>query len=267
MYAQLNNHKIHYTTEGKGKALVLLHGFTESLDIWKDFSASLSKIYQVICIDLPGHGKSDYLGEIHSMESMAEIVKKVIDVEKITECVICGHSMGGYVTLSFAEKYPKYIKGLCLFHSTAFEDTEEGKAKRAKAIEIIEKNHQSFICSFIPDLFAPSNRKLLEKEINILIENARNMSKQAIIASQQGMMERKNMLHILENADYPVLFIAGKQDTRIPFEKITDQIILPKVSYSLLLHNAAHMGYLEDHNRTLSAIKHLLEESFKVLIS
>jgi pimeloyl-ACP methyl ester carboxylesterase len=258
------NATIHYTEEGKinQHAVIFLHGFTESLDIWDDFSAELSVDFKVICIDLPGHGKSDCIAESHTMELMADVVKAVLDKENIEECVMIGHSMGGYVTLAFAEKFPGMMKGLGLFHSSALPDTPEGKINRAKAIEAIEKNHAGFVMNFIPDLFAPANRKVLENEIKLLIEKANTMTTEAIIASQKGMMERQDRRYILEKADYPVLFIAGKQDTRVPYEKVLEQIALPKDSLALMLHEIAHMGYLEARDKTIYAVKCFVEGAY-----
>lgn len=258
------NATIHYTIEGKlhQHTIVFLHGFTESLDIWDDFSAELSVDFKVICIDLPGHGKSECIAEIHTMELMADIVKAVLGKENVEECVMIGHSMGGYVTLAFAEKFPDMMKGLGLFHSSALPDTPEGKVNRAKAIEAIEKNHASFVMNFIPDLFAAANRKILESEINSLVEQANTMSREAIIAAQKGMLERQDKRHILEKADYPVLFIAGKQDTRVPYEKVLEQIALPKDTIALLLHDIAHMGYLEARDKTIYAVKCFVEGAY-----
>lgn len=259
-----NNSRIHYTVEGKLKqyTIVLLHGFTESLDIWDDFSAELSVDYRVICIDLLGHGKSACISKAHSMELMADIVKAVFDKEAVHKCVMIGHSMGGYIALAFAEKYPDLIKGLGLFHSSAFPDTPEGKANRVKAIEAIEKNHSSFIMNFIPDLFAPAFRETLKNEISAMVEEARLMTKEAIIAAQLGMMERSDKRNVLANAAFPVLFIAGKLDTRIPFEKVLEMIAIPKDSTALLLHDIAHMGYLESRDKTLYAVKCFVEGAF-----
>ncbi|MFA5782798.1 MAG: alpha/beta hydrolase [Bacteroidales bacterium] len=261
-FIKYNSVNIHYKTEGKGDALVLLHGFTESLEIWDDFSAELSLFFKVICVDLPGHGSSDCIGESHTMELMADVVKTVLDEENMKECVMIGHSMGGYIALAFAEKHPAYMKGLGLFHSSALPDTPEGKANRTRAIEVIEKNHTEFVMNFIPDLFAPANRKPLEKEINVLVEKAQTMSKQAIIAAQRGMMERRDMQYVLKNADYPVLFIAGKQDTRVPYNKVLEQIVLPKDTTALLLHDIAHMGYLEARDKTIYAVKCFVDGAY-----
>jgi pimeloyl-ACP methyl ester carboxylesterase len=151
------------------------------------------------------------------------------------------------------------MQGLGLFHSSALPDTQEGKINRAKAIEAIGKNHSGFVMNFIPDLFAPCHRKPLKKKIDILIDKAIEMSKQSIIASQRGMMERGDKRDVLKKAIYPVLFIAGKQDTRIPFEKVLEQIVLPKDTVALLLHDIAHMGYLEARDKTIYAVKCFVE--------
>ena len=257
MEITFRNSKINYTVEGKlnHNTVVFLHGFTESLEIWDEFSAELSLDYKVICIDLPGHGRSDCIDNIHTMNLMADCVKEVLNEEKTDNCIVIGHSMGGYVTLAFAEKYSEFMKGLGLFHSSALADTPEGKANRVKTIEVIENNHNKFIMNFIPDLFTPSSRTTLKKEIDILINNAQKMSKQAIIAALRGMMERNDMTHVLKNANYPVLFIAGKQDSRVPFNKILEQIALPKDSFSVLMHDVAHMGYLEASEKTIYSVK------------
>lgn len=250
-----NESPVNYTITGKGPTLVLLHGFTESLDIWTHFANELSSDFRVICIDLPGHGKSACIGEVHTMELMAECVKYILDKQQINECVMIGHSMGGYVTLAFAEKYSNMLKGIGLFHSSAMPDTPEGKLNRARAIEFINSNHIGFIGSFIPDLFAPENRERLKNEIEQLVVVARQMSKESIIASQKGMMERKDQRELLKTLDIPFLFIAGKKDSRVPFEKVLEQIALPKDCVSLFLENIAHMGYLEAPEKTLYAIK------------
>ena len=256
-----NNSRIHYAVEGKlnQHTVVFLHGFTETLEIWDDFSAELSVDFKVICIDLPGHGGSDCVGDTHSMELMADLVKAVLDKENVEKCVIIGHSMGGYVTLAFAEKFPHYLRGLGLFHSSSFSDTPQGKISRAKTIEAIENNHTEFIMSFIPDLFASGNRKLLEDEISNLIQKANAMSRQSIVAAQKGMMVREDRRSILENACFPVLFIAGKQDTRVTFDVILQQLAMPNDTVALLLHDIAHMGYLEARDKTLYAVKCFVE--------
>ena len=110
--------KIAFKVKGKGRAIVLLHGFLESSEIWSGYAEKLSRVYKVVLIDLPGHGQSDCFGYVHRMELMAQSVKAVLDSLHLRRYILVGHSMGGYVSLAFAGLYAENMKGMVLFHST-----------------------------------------------------------------------------------------------------------------------------------------------------
>src|ERR1041384_7943248 len=102
-----------------------------------------------------------------SMEGMAEVLKIIFDKENIqvsdsefppsaSGAVLIGHSMGGYITLAFVEKYSNYLSAFGLFHSTAFPDTEEKKITRSKGIEFIKEHGAfEFLKTSTPNLFSP----------------------------------------------------------------------------------------------------------------
>lgn len=253
--------EIHFTKEGQGNTIVLLHGFMESLQIWKDFSHELSANFNVICIDLPGHGESECISDVHSMDLLADVVKQIVDSLRISSFVLIGHSMGGYVSLQFAYQYPAMLKGLCLFHSHALADTEEAKFNRDRTCEIVKKNRKSFISQFIPDLFAEENVKKFAEEIRILQTQVKNMKSEAIIAALIGMKLRENKLHVLTDLKIPILFILGKKDSRVSVQQAMAQAILPEHSEVLLL-DIGHMGYIEARNETLFTIRSFAEKCF-----
>ncbi|MEI6122205.1 MAG: alpha/beta hydrolase [Bacteroidota bacterium] len=261
-YINFRGKKIHYTADGKGEAIVLVHGFTESLAIWNEFSKRLSENYQVVCIDLPGHGLSDCVAEIHTMELMAECVVTILESLKINKSVIVGHSMGGYVSLAFAEKFSEMLKGLCLFHSSAYADNSEVKQNRYRTNEVIKEHHQNFLSSFIPSLFAPKNQEKYASEIAALVDSSKKMSADGVIACNCGMAKRSDRCHVLKNLKIPVLFIAGKLDSRIPFDKVLEQIAMPNDTVALLLGDIAHMGYIEAKEKTYYAVKTFVDGCF-----
>ena len=119
------NTKISYTDQGKGTAVVLLHGFLENQSMWKAFIPELVKKHRIITIDLLGHGETECLGYVHTMEDQADMVHHVLHELKIRKAVLIGHSMGGYVALAFAELYPDNVKGIVLQNSTSRADSEE----------------------------------------------------------------------------------------------------------------------------------------------
>ena len=246
---------IHYKVEGKGNAVVLLHGFLESLEMWDAFAAVLAQDHTIIRIDLPGFGKSESIGKTHTMELMADSVKAVFDQEQLERVVMAGHSMGGYTALAFADMYPEHLAGLCLFHSQAADDTEEAKANRERTIKVVEQDHTGFISGFIPDLFAPENVQKFKTEIESLKNSARLTRKEGIIAALRGMKLRTEKLTLLKKLDIPVLFIAGKKDKRIPVATIMEQALLPHHSEVLLLEDVGHMGYVEAEKETREALR------------
>lgn len=245
---------IAYTVSGEGNVLVLLHGFLESKNIWNDFVTLLEKQFQVVCIDLPGHGESDCIGYVHEMEMNAEVVYAVLQQLQIKSCVMAGHSMGGYTTLAFAEKYPELLKGICLFHSTALPDSEEKKRDRDRTINIVKKDAMTFIRAVIPNLFAPVNKEKYKVEIDDLIADAAQMPTQGIIATLEGMKIRKDRTPVLKELNVPVLIIAGKQDTAVPFDSLLQQLALPKHCEVLILDNVGHTGYIEAKQETLNVL-------------
>ncbi|MDQ3046813.1 MAG: alpha/beta fold hydrolase, partial [Bacteroidota bacterium] len=126
-WAEFKKTKVRYSDTGKGRVIVLIHGFLCSHEVWSEFVKHLSKRFRVITVDLPGHGDTASIGYYHSMELLAQSVKAVLDKAGVRRYVLAGHSMGGYAALAFAELFPENVSGLCLFNSTSYADTEDKK--------------------------------------------------------------------------------------------------------------------------------------------
>ena len=255
--------KISFKVKGKGRAIVLLHGFLESSEIWSAYAEKLSRVYKVILVDLPGHGQSECFGYIHRMELMAQSVKTVLDSLHLRRYILVGHSMGGYVSLAFAEQYPENMKGLVLFHSTALPDSREKKKDRDKAIEFVKKNPEAYAKEATKKLFAPLNIDLFRDRVEFAQSISTITSQQGIIAALEGMKVRRNKEAVLKTASYPVMFIAGRLDTTIPYERIKPLFGLAKNTYTQTLENAGHMGFFEAETETLRATKKFARVCFR----
>ena len=112
---------INYTEQGTGLPIVLLHGYLETLEIWSGFAKDLSKTFRVISIDIPGHGMSDKVSEIHTMDLMADAVETVLINLNIDKAVIVGHSMGGYVAMSYLANYQSNYRDYACFIQILFQ--------------------------------------------------------------------------------------------------------------------------------------------------
>jgi len=170
MTLEYKNITINYTISGKGAAVVLLHGFLETVDMWNNLIPELSQNNQVICIDLLGHGKTDCIGYVHTMEAMADAVFAVLQHLKIEKADVIGHSMGGYVALALAEKQPQLFKGLCLMNSSFEEDDDERKALRVRANEMAKTHFETLVEMSFANLFAAESREKFLGELEVALQ-------------------------------------------------------------------------------------------------
>jgi len=212
--------------------------------MWKDLAPKLAEKNRVISIDLLGHGDSDCLGYVHSMEENAEIVKAVLSNLKIRKTIIIGHSMGGYVALALAELYPQFIKGLVLLNSTAKEDSEERKLNRDRAIKAVKQNYINFVRMSIVNLFSENNRDRLENEIEKVKLEALKTPLQGIIASLEGMKIRKDRQFILKESNFPKMLILGKKDGVLIYNENMTQI--KNTNAELITFPDGHMSHIEN---------------------
>ena len=238
------NTKISFTDDGKGTAVVLLHGFLENKTMWDKYVSALSKNHRIITIDLLGHGETECLGYIHTMEDQADMIFAVLISLRIRKIVLVGHSMGGYVALAFAELYPDYVKGLFLLNSSSRADSDERKINRDRAIKAVKQNHTNFVRISITNLFSEDNREVLTKEIEKVKLQALKTPLQGIVASLEGMKIRKDREVLLHFAPFPIQLVLGKKDGVLIYPETIDQIEGTKVE--LTTFPDGHMSHIEN---------------------
>jgi len=271
------SHSIFYRVTGSGRSVVFVHGFGEDGEVWNnrntyrdspkegfhsaestlfDDSFLLNK-FKFIIPDLPGSGKSEMIDDM-SMDGMAQVIKTIVDTESsqfpsvaLGNATLIGHSMGGYISLAFAEKYPDYLYGLGLFHSTAYPDTDEKKATRRKGIQFIEEHGAfEFLKTANYNLFSQISKDRMPQLIDEFISSLRNFQPSALVSYYEAMMQRPDRSSILKNLQIPMLFVAGKYDTAIPLNDVLQQCHLPEISYFHMLAESGHMGMMEEAGKS-----------------
>jgi len=251
---------ISYYTAGDGKALVLLHGFGADSTIWEEQISYLSKNYQVIAPDLPGISNSELISNV-SMEGLASMVKTIIEEEEIENIVLIGHSMGGYATLAFAEKYPELLQAFGLFHSTATADNEEKIAGRRKGIEFTRKHGaKAFLESTAPKMFGAATKQEQPQLYESFIKNLPEMSNESVINYYEAMMQRPDRTEVLKNTKVPVLFIYGEQDEIIDVHKTIGQASLPSTASVHILKKSGHLGMIEEPQESNKILEAFLSD-------
>ena len=251
------NTKISYSDTGKGNAVVLLHGFLENQTMWQDLVPELRQKNRIITIDLLGHGETECLGYVHSMEDNAEAVQAVLTKLRIRKAVFVGHSMGGYVALAYAELYPESMRALVLLNSTSNADSEERKANRDRAIKAVKKDYSSFIRLSIANLFSPDNRERLIDEIEKVKLEALKTPLQGVVASLEGMKIRKDREVLLHLTPYPKMLILGKNDPVLIYENALEQI--EETTVKLVTFPDGHMSHIENREQLKTVLLDFLK--------
>ncbi|GFN33067.1 alpha/beta fold hydrolase [Paenibacillus xylaniclasticus] len=242
---------------GAEQNVVLLHGYCGSSAYWEQLLPLISKPgRRIITPDARGHGRSSSPDEgVYTMDEMADDVIALMDELGIERFIVLGHSMGGYVSLSLAERYAARLLGFGLVHSTAYPDSDAARANRDRAVaKIAEEGIGKFVEGLVPNLFAPdADAKLLEHSIQI----GRQTNAAGAQASALGMKERPDRLNVIESSSLPVLLLSGKKDGVIPSER-TFTSSRNGVS-QVLLEQAGHMGMMEAPQSMADAVNRYLD--------
>jgi pimeloyl-ACP methyl ester carboxylesterase len=254
--------KIFYRVFGEGKKVMLIHGFPETGHVWRHQVEGLQSRFQLILPDMPGSGHSEIIDDM-TMEGMAEIAKAIIENESGTDPIpVIGHSMGGYIALALAEKYPDHLSGLGLFHSTAYADSEEKKATRRKSIGFIrEHGTAEFLKTSVPNMFSPLTKAENQSLIDNFLQESNNFSPDSLVSYYEAMMKRPDRTSVLQKARFPVLFVMGENDAVIPLSDGLKLCSLPEKSYIHILRKSGHMGMWEEPAHTNEILEQFFHET------
>jgi len=259
-YLESKEGRFRYRMLGEGPVLVLLHGYLESLEIWIEFSSRLSDRYKVVLIDLPGHGKSSTLKGVPTLDRMAGIVYEICQKEKLNKIFLVGHSMGGYITLAYLEKYAENLYGFSLMHSHPLADTPETRVKREREISLVEEGKKDVLCmKNISTAFAPGNLNPLQDRVEFATELALRTSEDGIISALNAMKNRPDRSLLLAHTQLPFLWILGKQDQYIPYKGILDKVSLPANGKLISLEKSGHQGFMEEEDLLVKVFRDFIQ--------
>jgi pimeloyl-ACP methyl ester carboxylesterase len=250
------NGKIYIQTQGRSKSrvLVLLHGFCEDLSIWSHLLPDLAEI-RVVCIDLPGFGKSTPLHGNAVLRNYTDAVLHVLDALKLEKVVLVGHSLGGYVALQFADLHPERLAGFGLINSHPLADTPERRTIRTRTVGLIENGGQrAFVKQLFSGLFEPQFAKQHPNLVKGLINKAAKFPPEGIINASIAMRDRPDQTQVLVQTQVPVLLLLGEKDQLIAPEIVDQFMHLPQRSQVQIIKEVAHMAMLEQSVPTTLAL-------------
>jgi 3-oxoadipate enol-lactonase len=248
---------LYYEEIGQGVPLVLIHGFPMDHSIWQPVLPKLSKCAHVILPDLRGFGKSPAPKGTYTMRLMAEDILRLLDQLKIEKAVLVGHSMGGYVALSFARAYPQRLAGLGLVASQAEADAPERRQSRLNIADEVDRKGVKVVADGMP-VKLTSNVELAAQLHELIHATA---TPEGVAGCMRGMADRPDATGWLGEIAAPSVVIAGAQDGLIPVQKSHDMDTLLGRSWLVVIEGAGHMPMMEAPERVADALMQLVKSS------
>ena len=241
---------LHYTRSGEGEPLILVHGFLGANEVFNSVMADLTAKYDVIAVDLPGHGQSKVEKDHYTVYDYASEVAAVLQKEGVSEATWLGHSLGGYVVLAAIERQITPVKRAILAYSSDLADTAEQKEKRTKQQqEIPEIGVEAFVDNIIAAFFR-------EDASSELVDQARHIAYRAteegLLVALDAMKARPDQHELLEQTQTPILILEGSQD------KVLKPINTTNSNVKKVVTNTGHLGMLEEPQNFVDAIQEFM---------
>lgn len=240
---------------GELPALLLLHGYLSSGDVFDELSAKLKKEYRVVSLDLPGAGISEVVGEVHTMEWMADVAIGVLEQCGIERATVVGHSMGGYVALEMVRARPEMVDRLVLMHALPTADSPEKQSERERELKVLSEGKKDILAHIAPEhSFAPQNRKRMAEEMESMAERIIITEDEGAMAQLRGLLARGDQSSILKESAVPLTFILGRHDERVSAE-CAEAVVAEYPSAEVVwLEESGHFGFLEEPERVVEVL-------------
>lgn len=236
---KLEDCNLYYETYGNGSAIVLLHGLSDDLNYWNKIIKIFEKDYQIIAIDLRGHGKSVYKKGSISYAKFEEDIYHLLKYLKIEKAIFIGFSLGGTISLNFALKYPEMVEKLVLM-STFARISEDLKYVHYNIYKELEKGLGEFydimIPLVLPDDIISQKKSIIDKgRINCLKKNSDGIKETIETYTDLDIED------YIKNIKQPVLIIGGSDDKFLsPYKMMIRMFEEIEDSRIVFLNNTRH---------------------------
>lgn len=243
----VNNFDLSYDDLGEGNIpIIFLHGFPFDKSMWQGQLDFLKSSYRVIACDIRGFGKSTDEKSPLSIDLFADDLITFMDQLSIEKAIVCGLSMGGFITLNAHQRFPDRFEALILADTQCIADTPEVKEKRYDAIREIEVNgvanfNEGFIKKVLHKDSFTSKKELVEELRSVVFSNSEHIIQQGLVA----LAERSETCSTLNKINIPTLIICGREDIVTPLaqsEAMKESI--PGATLQII-ENTGHVSNLE----------------------
>ena len=227
-FASLGDTKIYYMNYGQGsEALVLIHGWSQSIDAWRDQVPEFAKRNRVIAIDLPGHGESDKPKTKYSMEYFARAIEAVMRDAKVNRAVLVGHSMGTPIARQFYRKYPSKTLAIVIVDS-ALKPFADAPAMNRLVEGLRSPNYKDVIAQMFTGLMGPNMKPEIKERISA---STSNTPQYVLVSAMEGMADPS--IWEDDKIDVPVLAIMAKSPFYPPNIEALTRPLVPNLDFQM----------------------------------
>jgi 3-oxoadipate enol-lactonase len=246
---------------GKGRPVVLLHGFPMDQSIWDHQVESLASCYRMITPDMRGIGYSAANPGKITIEKWADGLAGMLDTLKIDEPIVLGGlSMGGYVAFQFFKAHRARLAGLIFCDTRAAADAPQAAAGRLETAARLEREGTWFLPeSMLPRLLAPAT---LDGNIEVVERLRRTMlagDAFSYAAILRGLAERPDFTPLLPKIDCPTLVLVGRHDAISPVAEMATIAQAIRGSRFAVIEDAGHVTPLESPEAVTRAMREFLD--------
>ena len=262
MKIKLPETNIFVEQKGSGRPLLLIHGFPFNHEMWQPQIDTLSNQVRVIAPDLRGHGQSPPTEGPYPMDVLADDCADILEALEVDQpAVVCGLSMGGYISFAFYRRYPQLVAGMILAATRAGADSEEAKTNRDNAAQLTKQHgSQPVIDSMLPIVMAPrtyQDRPELVSQVAGIMEST---SPSGMISALMGMKSRPDSTPTLGQIGVPTLIVHGADDQIIPVSESEAMHTGIQGSNLEIIPDAGHLPNLEQTQLFNQAVEDFLSQ-------
>jgi len=243
-------------TFGQGESVLMLHGWAMHAGMWRDFAEEIAKTNRVLCVDLPGHGRSpsDDVGKI---DVWAE---KILAAMPKEACHLIGWSLGGNIALYLAEKYPGRVKSIILIASNPhFLQEESWQGISKSVLEGFANNLQTNVNATLIRFLSlqvkglPDGKAALKK-IKVLMLECKEPEFRDLMLGLE-LLQSTDSREALQKIACPVLLVLGDKDTLVPVSVAEGcQLLRPKLEVQCI-ESAGHMPFITHKQQVLALVQ------------
>ena len=255
--------KIHKEVYGEGEPIVLLHGWAMHTGIWREFAKELAENYQVICLDLPAHGRSDK----PSRFELQSISEQLIQAFPQQACTVLGWSLGVTVALDLAQRFPNRIKGLALVAGNpCFVKNENWAGMKLALLHSFAHNlmtdcHTTLLRFLSLQVKGLPDYKNLVKELKTALQETAT-PEQTMLQQGLDVLEYSDLRSTLKTLDCPIIAVLGDRDTLVPVA-VGEQMQALQPNLQLhILKKAGHVPFLSHTDELLELLGVFMESDY-----